>query len=78
MQAPLIMRPNVITALIQIREDWEVAADGDSLVDVRGSVGMLFGDIVDAVGLTYEERCQVLGENLSKDLNEIMSFSSPQ
>ena len=67
-QIPLIMRPHVIDALTQIRQEWEQAADGQSLVDVQGSVGLLFADVAVAIGLTPEETKHVFGANLSGEL----------
>jgi hypothetical protein len=67
-QEPLSMHPHVIDALTQIRQEWEQAADGQSLVDIQGSVGLLFADFAVAIGLTPEETRHVFGDNLSREL----------
>ena len=74
-QTPLFMRPFVISSLTGIREEWENLAEGKSLVDIKGSVGLLLFDFVSAVGLTQEERGQVLGARLLGDLQSKLGIS---
>jgi len=74
-QTPLFLRPYVIASLIGIREEWEVAAEGQSLVNTKGSVGLLMFDLVSAIGLTQEEKTQVLGDQLLGDVQDKISIS---
>jgi hypothetical protein len=78
MCVPLIMRPHVLQALVTIRKGWEEAAEGDSLVDIRGSVGLLFSDFVGAIGLTQQEKEQVLGTKLSCALQDMDAIGQEQ
>ena len=78
MNVPLIMRSHVLQGLIEIREGWEEAAEGDSLVDIRGSVGLLFVDFVGAIGLTKQEKEQVLGTKLSCALQDMGAIGQEQ
>lgn len=61
-------RHQIVQALADIRSEWEYAADGASLAEVPGSVGMLLADVATAIGLTCEEQVQVLGEELAGEL----------
>ena len=54
-------RATVIAALTHLREEWEEAADGQPLKMVKGNVGMLFEDVLDAIGLTELEKGLVCG-----------------
>ena len=62
----------VVAALVRIRAEWEQAAQGISLIDVHGSVGLMLADFTEAIGLTGEERTQVLGDGLSHELHELI------
>jgi hypothetical protein len=65
-------RNQVVQALSKIRAEWEEAADGVSLSQIPGSVGMLLADIATAIGLTSEEQVQALGIDLASELKNIM------
>jgi hypothetical protein len=65
-------RHQVVQALAGIRCEWEEAADGVSLVEIPGSVGMLLIDVTTAIGLTGEEQAQALGAELAGELHNVM------
>lgn len=67
-----IDRPKVISALANIRQEWEESLDGESLIEARGSVGLILGDVVMALSLTSEEQRAVLGESLRKDFVRVL------
>ena len=68
----LILRTHVLAALAKIREEWEVAADGEPLTDLEASVGLLLADLAMAIGLTPEEQTQALGLELANELQGIL------
>jgi hypothetical protein len=57
----------VIGSLARLREEWEEAVDGESLIDVQTSFGLLLGDVVMLLGLSADEQVAVLGEELRRD-----------
>ena len=57
---PVISRLDVIGSLARLREEWQEAVDGQSLIDVQGSVGLLLGDVVMLLGLSADEQSAVL------------------
>ncbi len=69
---PLITRPDAILSLVRLREAWELEAEGTSLVYMKGSVGLLLLDFVNAAGLTLEDKAQILGSQLMIDLAEAL------
>ena len=62
-----IPRLDVIGSLAQLREEWQEAVDGQSLIDVEASVGLLLGDVVMLLGLSADEQAAVLGEELRRE-----------
>ena len=62
-----IPRLDVIGSLAQLREEWQEAVDGESLIDVQASVGLLLGDVVMLLGLSADEQNAVLGEDLRRE-----------
>jgi len=64
-------RTRMILALAALREEWQAAVRGGSLLKVETPVGLLFADIVEKLGLTSQERHVVLGGRL---INEVDAF----
>ena len=64
----------VVEFLIQIRQEWEQVAQERSLIEIRGSVGLLLADFTSAIGLTPEEEKLVFGPKLT---NELFDFVFP-
>jgi hypothetical protein len=57
-------REKAIQALQQITEEWREAVNGASLVDVRGSVGLLLLDVAAGIGLDNQEQADALSTDL--------------
>ena len=71
-QSRFIHNVEVIEALTHMRQEWEQAADGDSLLKVKGSVGLLLADFANVLRLTHEEQSMVLGETMISQLQDIL------
>jgi hypothetical protein len=66
-ETPVITLPDrmvVLENLSVLRQEWEAAADGDSLINVSASVGLMLFDFTTKLGLTSEEQSVVLGGRL--------------
>ena len=61
-------RQQMVNGLARFRTDWEELANGESLIDVEGSVGLNLADVVKALGFTPSEASAVLGAELSNDV----------
>ena len=82
MQFPLVLQETpaaalpgqtqIIESLSALRKDWETAAGKNSLVDVTASVGLLLHDIATKLDLSPEERLQVLGKRLDRELAVVL------
>jgi hypothetical protein len=65
--ARLLDRMTVLQNLSGLRQEWEVAADGDSLISVSASVGLMLLDVATQLGLSPDEQIEVLGHRLYKE-----------
>ena len=61
-----------IESLARIRQEWQDAANGDSLLDMEGNVGLFFADIVNGLGLGNDEQAKVLGPKLFQEIQELL------
>lgn len=64
-------RTRIILALAQLREEWQQATKGGSLLKVETPVGLLLADIADRLELASQERHVFLGGRL---INEVEAF----
>lgn len=68
---------HLITALSTLRQEWEDAAAGESLLNLDGNVGLLFADIVNSLGFSTHEMMLVLGADLYAEMQDILPSSPP-
>ena len=64
-------RTRLILALAELRDEWQKAINGGSLLKVESPVGLLLNDIADRLQLTPQERHVFLGSRL---MNEVSRF----
>ncbi len=60
-------RQNALENLSTLRQEWEASAEGQSLIRVSGSVGLMLFDVTTKLGLTAEEQALVLGDQLFQE-----------
>lgn len=65
-------RTRMVLALADFRKEWQLAANGVSLLKVESIVGLLLSDIVDRLELTSQERHVVLGGKLTNEVDCLM------
>jgi hypothetical protein len=63
----------MIEAMVRFRQGWEEAADGERLVDIQSSVGLMLLDIAETLELTQDEQMAVLGAELYLDVQDMLS-----
>jgi hypothetical protein len=64
-------RTRLVLALAELREEWQQATKGGSLLKVETAVGLLLADVADKLELTSQERHVFLGGKL---INEVDAF----
>lgn len=72
LQTPATHHFQLVTTLSRIRQEWQDAADGKSLVEVEGNMGMLLADLLNGIGLGTSEQVQVLGEDLFQEIQDFL------
>ena len=62
-----------LESLAHIRQEWQDAANGDSLLNMEGNVGLFLADIVNGLALGNEDQAKVLGQSLFQEIQELRS-----
>jgi len=71
---PGIPRSDVVDSLALLRQEWQASTDGESLIDVQASVGLLLGDVVMMLGLSSDEQVAVLGVELRREFIQVVRY----
>ena len=71
---PIVGTTNRMTilGLVRLRQEWEQASEGESLLQVSSNVGLILADIVRALDLSPLDREAVLGPSLILQLEEVL------
>ena len=72
----LLDRAATLETLSAFRRDWEAVAEGDSLLDVCASVGLVLFDLTTRLGLSPQEQAHVLGDPLLFDAQRKVNGNS--
>ncbi len=70
--APTTNRPQLISVLSTLRQEWQEAASGRSLLEVEGNVALMLADLVNSFGLATDEQSQVLGPELFSQVQDML------
>ena len=62
----------VISALTQIRQEWQDAANGNSLLETEGNVGLILADMINHLHLPSEMQATILGNELFHELQDLL------
>lgn len=65
-------RSMALQSLAKFRREWEEIAEGESLLDVSASVGLVLADVANYLELTPQERYVFLGKMLLEDIEHFM------
>ena len=69
-------RGQLIATLSTFRQEWQEAADGKSLIETEGNVGLILADLVNSFGLSTQEQSLVLGGELFEEMREVLRLPS--
>ena len=72
LQTPATPHFQLVTSLSRIRQEWQDAADGKSLIEVEGNMGMLLADLINGIGLGTSEQMQILGADLYREMQDFL------
>lgn len=65
-------RIKAISVLSKFRQEWQEVADGKSLLEVDGNIGMVLADLVNSFEFTSHEQSLILGPDLFEEIHEIL------
>ena len=71
---PETPRSDIVNSLAHLRQEWQETVDGENLIDVQASVGLLLGDVVMMLGLSSDEQVAVLGEELRREFIQVVRY----
>jgi len=69
---PTTNRPQLISVLSTLRQEWQEAAQGRSLLEVEGNVALMLADLVNSFDLATHEQSQVLGPELFSQVQDML------
>jgi len=73
--AQAIPQSKVISTLTRLRQEWQEATDGASLLEADGNMGLILADLLNGFELDAHDQCQILGNKLFRELQDFLYAS---
>lgn len=70
-QNPRSSHLHLVKSLVIFRQEWEAAAQGESLINIQAPVGLLLADVLERLDIEQEERVAVLGIRLYSEVETV-------
>ena len=64
--------PQVISVLSRLRQEWQEATEGTSLLEAHGNIGLILADLINGFGLSTDDQRQILGIELFSELADFL------
>ncbi len=64
--------PQVVSVLSRLRQEWQEATEGASLLETSGNIGMILADLINGFGLNPDDQRQILGTELLQELKDFL------
>ena len=62
----------IISTLTHLRQEWQEATGGTSLLETDGNMGLVLADLINGFGLNADDQCQILGIDLFRELKDFL------
>ena len=74
LQSPTQTVPHthIVSTLSRLRQEWQQATDGGSLLETSGNIGLVLADLINGLGLNVDDQREVLGNELFQELNNFL------
>lgn len=69
---PTMTQSRIISTLTRLRQEWQEATAGTSLLETNGNMGLVLADLINGFGLNADDQCQILGNNLFHELKDFL------
>jgi hypothetical protein len=66
------IHPQVITVLARLRQEWQEATEGASLLETNGNIGLILADLINGFGFGADDQRQILGTELLHELKDFL------
>lgn len=66
----------IISTLSRLRQEWQEATEGVSLLETNGNIGLVLADLINGFGLNAEDQIRILGTELFQELKDF--FYAPR
>ena len=76
LQIPPTQSLPVLHALVNIRTEWQEAAGNASLLEVESNLGLLLADIINHLNLPVDLQVAVLGNELFREMKDLLKSPS--
>ena len=63
----------IISTLTRLRQEWQEATEGASLLETDGNIGLILADLLNGFGLDTEDQSRILGTKLSQELRDFLN-----
>ena len=67
-----VTHPQIVSTLSRLRQEWQEATPGASLLEIDGNMGLILADLINGFGLNAEDQCQVLGSELFGEIQDFL------
>jgi hypothetical protein len=62
----------ILSTLTRLRQEWQEATDGVSLLETSGNMGLVLADLMNGFKLSAEDQRQILGPELFRELADVL------
>jgi hypothetical protein len=62
----------IISTLTRLRQEWQEATEGTSLLETDGNMGLILADLLNGFGLKTEDQYRILGNKLFHELCDFL------
>ena len=67
-----VAHPQIVSTLSRLRQEWQEATAGSSLLEIDGNMGLILADLINGFGLNAEDQYQILGSELFSEIQDFL------
>jgi hypothetical protein len=68
----MMTQSRIISTLTRLRQEWQEATVGISLLETDGNMGLVLADLINGFGLDVDDQCRILGNDLFRELKDFL------
>lgn len=67
-----VSHAQILSTLTRLRQEWQEATDGVSLLETNGNMGLILADLINGLRLPTGDQRQILGTELFRELSDVL------